>query len=360
MLTVCSGIVMDNRELIVLVPQKLSDVMQNAINEILDNKSYQLISSCENMGRMDNKIILFAIELGDSGINIELFKMLDVIFKSGKTFMKNSLGGVIIHSNNELFTRSVSRQIIFYCNMSGCTFPPRPLVEATGSFNNLISYKKLSGLPYEQIFLNSCKELLEGLISFEFPKYKRPNILMLHASNYKTSNTLLLWNMVKSKLSQCDINELHIENGSVKDCKACSFQTCTHFSENNTCFYGGIMVEDIYPAILSCDILIFICPNYNDAISANLTAVINRFTALFRNNDFDRKSLFSIVVSGHCGSDIIAEQLISAMNINKKFILPPYFTLMETANDKGKILEVEGIEEKAEEFANNIRSLFEE
>lgn len=349
---------MDNRELIVLIPHKLSDVMQDAVNKTLENKLYRIIDCYKDIKSMNNKIVLFAVELGDSGINIELFKMLDTIHKSGKTFMKNSVGGIIIHSNNELFTRSVARKIIFYCNMSGCTFPGRPIIEATGSFNNLISYKKIYDLSYEEIFLNSCKELVEGLIEFEFPRYTKPNILVLHSSNYKTSNTLLLWNMVKKELVQYDINELHIENGSVKDCKACSYQACTHFGENNTCFYGGIMVEEVYPAILSCDVLIFICPNYNDAISANLTAVINRFTALFRNNDFDRKSIFSIVVSGHCGSDIIAEQLISAMNINKKFILPPYFALMETANSKGEILEVENIEQKAKLFAENIKSLF--
>ena len=348
---------MDNRELIVLVPQKLSDIMENTIHRILEVKIYQIVECYKDIERMNNKIILFAVELGDSGINIELFKMLDLIYKSGKSFMENSVGGIIIHSNNELFTRSVARKIIFYCNRSGCTFPGRPIVEATGSFKNLNSYKNLYDLHYSQIFFNCCQELLEGIITFQFPKYSQPNILVLHASNYKTSNTLLLWNMVKNHLDQCDIKELNIENGSIKDCNACSFQACTHFGERNTCFYGGIMTEEIYPAILDCDIIIFICPNYNDAVSANLAAVINRITALFRINDFSRKSIFSIIVSGHCGSDIIAEQLISAMNINKKFILPPHFTLMETANNIREILDVENIEEKARLFAENINEI---
>jgi predicted Fe-Mo cluster-binding NifX family protein len=63
-------------------------------------------------------------------------------------------------------------------------------------------------------------------------------------------------------------------------------------------------------------------------------------------------------VSGHSGSDIISEQLISALNINKKFILAPYFVLMETSNNKGEILEIENIEQKAKLFAENIKSLF--
>jgi multimeric flavodoxin WrbA len=114
------------------------------------------------------------------------------------------------------------------------------------------------------------------------------------------------------------------------------------------------MVEEVYPAIIESDILIMLCPNYNDSISANMSAVINRLTALFRKVKFYDKYLYSVIVSGHSGSDIIAEQLISALNINKTFMLPPKFALMETANDMGEIYKVENIELKAKVFAENI------
>ena len=116
------------------------------------------------------------------------------------------------------------------------------------------------------------------------------------------------------------------------------------------------MVEEVYPAIIDCDILIMLCPNYNDSISANLSAAINRLTALFRKVKFYDKYLYSIIVSGFSGSDIIAQQLISSLNINKTFMLPPQFALMETANDFGEILKIGNIKEKAEEFAMNIKS----
>lgn len=90
-------------------------------------------------------------------------------------------------------------------------------------------------------------------------------------------------------------------------------------------------------------------------ISANLVAVINRLTALFRKSKFYDKTLFSIIVSGHSGSDALARQLISALNINKTFRLPPYFALMATANDKGAIEKVPGIMDKARTFAENIK-----
>ena len=97
-----------------------------------------------------------------------------------------------------------------------------------------------------------------------------------------------------------------------------------------------------------------VCPNYNDAVSANITAFINRLTAVFRTHDFSRKRVFALVISGYSGGDIVAEQIIGAMNFNKNFILPGNFALVETANNPGSILSVENLEEKAAAFARRI------
>ena len=42
----------------------------------------------------------------------------------------------------------------------------------------------------------------------------------------------------------------------------------------------------------------------NDALSANLTAAVNRLTALYRAASFEDKAVFAIVVSGYSGGDI--------------------------------------------------------
>ena len=89
-------------------------------------------------------------------------------------------------------------------------------------------------------------------------------------------------------------------------------------------------------------------------VTANLVASINRLTALYRKTKFYDKQLFSIIVSGYSGSDGIAKQLISSLNMNKTFKLPPYFALMETANDAGSIIDIPNIEKKAKAFAQNI------
>lgn len=68
----------------------------------------------------------------------------------------------------------------------------------------------------------------------------------------------------------------------------------------------------------------------------NLTAFINRLTALFRQTRFYDKALFALVVSGYSGSDLVARQLISAMNMNKSFYRQDALPCWETANDQGR------------------------
>ena len=152
-----------------------------------------------------------------------------------------------------------------------------------------------------------------------------------------------------------EIREISLRNGTLYDCAGCPYHTCLHFGEKNSCFYGGVMVDEVYPAVREADAIVMLCANYNDALSANLTAFINRLTALFRQVRFYDKALFAVVVSGYSGSDIVAEQLIAALNMNKTFYLPPRFALVETANDAGQAARLPGIGGRIEAFAGNIR-----
>ena len=114
------------------------------------------------------------------------------------------------------------------------------------------------------------------------------------------------------------------------------------------------MQEEVYPAVRSADALVMLCPNYNDALSANLTAAINRLTALYRAAPFTGTAVFALVVSGYSGGDLVASQVVSAMNMNKGFWLPANFCLLETANDAGTAMALPGIEERLERFTQNI------
>ena len=117
--------------------------------------------------------------------------------------------------------------------------------------------------------------------------------------------------------------------------------------------FFGLIFKDatVYPAVRKCDALVMLCANYNDALAANLTACVNRLTALFRQTRMYDKRLFGLIVSGYSGGDLLARQLISALNMNKSFFLPPHFCLLETANERGSLIRLPGIARRAHEFA---------
>lgn len=345
------------RQIYLIMPDNPSEFLLKMVKNTLQDNKFTIINNKTNIPNLQNKKILFALDLDISGGNIEIHKIFNSLFELGNDSLKNSVGSVLINNSyNNLYTKTMAQNIIFNSNVLGCSFPGRPLVEATSSLANMKALSNAMNLNLEEVCLKSCQTIGENLINYESKKFKKPRLLVLHSSNYYTSNTLRLWGMIKKHLDGVDIKEIHIENGTVRDCIGCPYKTCKHYAEQTSCFYGGIMVEEIYPAILNADSILWICPNYNDAISSNLKAVINRLTALFRKTKFYDKSMFSVIVSGNSGGDALSKQLISALNINKTFRLPPYFSIMSTANDKDAILDVPNIEEDAKQFAINIRT----
>jgi len=339
-----------------IMPGKISDSFAEIVKIATENYQLTIIKTIQDFPvDLRNKKIIFAIELDECGFNIPLFEMLLKLKERGDDSLLGSRAVIIIQSSSELFTKSTTQKIVFLTNQMGCRFPGHPAVEATHNLNNFLTWQKTYNLPLVEIYKEQAKELVKKLKEENLKLINRPKILVLHSSLFKTSNTLMLWKMVKENLSGEDIRELHVENGTVVDCRGCSYKTCIHYSEEKSCFYGGIMVKEILPAIEEADCVIWLCPNYNDAISAKLMAVINRMTVLYKRVKFGNKTIFSVVVSGNSGSDCVVKQLIGALDINKGFRLPPYFALTATANDPGSIMNVLGIDKKAEEFAENIK-----
>jgi len=337
-----------------IMPGKISNSFAEIVK--IATKDYQpvIIKTFKDLPDLRDKKIIFAIELDECGFNISLFEILLELKQRGDDALSGSRSVIIIQSSSELFTKSTAQRIIFLANQMGCRFPGHPVLEATYNLNNFLTWQKTFNLPLIEIYQKQSKELVKKLMEENLKLINIPKILVLHSSLYRTSNTLMLWRMVKENFTGEDIKEFHVENGTVVDCRGCTYKTCIHYSEEKGCFYGGIMVKEILPAIEDADCIIWLCPNYNDAISAKLMAVINRMTVLYKRVRFWDKTLFSIVVSGNSGSDCIAKQLIGALNINKGFRLPPYFVLMATANDPGAIKKVPGIEEMAKKFTKNI------
>lgn len=227
-------------------------------------------------------------------------------------------------------------------------------MEATGSLRNFRTQAQIGGVDEKTAFRLAVGELVDRLTAWRpLPPVRR--VLALHASQRSASNTLALWELVKAALPpEIAVEEVGLRNGAVPDCNGCSYTACLHFGEQGSCFYGGPMVEEVYPAVRRCDALVMLCANYNDALSANLTACVNRLTALFRQTRFYDKRLFGLVVSGYSGGDLLARQLISALNMNKSFFLPPHFCLLETANERGSLIRLPGIRNTAAAFAKEM------
>ena len=298
--------------------------------------------------------ILFAIALDESGINHGYYDLLAWMRRTPDC-LKGCVGGVIIDGPSDLYTKSVGRDLVLAASLAGCTFPGRSLVEAIGNLQNFAVQAKNANCGLLEAYRLAAADLVNRIRSFSVPKTERPNLLVLHASSRSTSNTLALWNRVRADLEPtCDITEIGLRNGTLEDCAGCPYTTCLHFGEKGDCFYGGVMVQDVYPAIKEADAVILLCPNYNDALSANITAAINRLTALYRTTQFHDKAVFALVVSGYSGGDIVASQVISAMNMNKGFWLPAQFCMLETANDAGSAIRLPGIEERLHEFSGRI------
>lgn len=349
-------------EMIVIWPKqteedRLEEVLMFALENITVKKMIREPEEleqaiCEKL--LQKERLLFAVSLGETGINLKLYEMLAILRKN-RTCLKDSVAGILVDGSGEAYTKSIAREVVRTANEAGCWFVGRPLAEGTGSLRN---YQVLAGnyhCTLYEAYLRSAREAAERVAVFQKPVYRNPKLLCIHSCNPETSNTLQLWREVRFKLpSEIQVREISLRNGTVSDCAGCAYDMCMYFSQNSSCFYSGPIVEEVYPALEECNGLVLLCPNYNDALGANLAAFINRLTALFRKKPFADKCLFSLVVSGYSGGDILQQQLIGSLNMNKSFILPGNFSMAETANQPGSILEIQDIHKKTSEFAAHI------
>lgn len=361
---------MNNEKLLVIYPQKRKREGRERLDQVLDyaiegfeaeiwedmRTLWEDVEETRPTMRFQNKKILFVIPLGKNGVNRGYYEVLAWL-RSGKQVLEGSVAGLLIDAESELFTKAAARELSVAANEAGCAFVGRPLVEGTLSLDNYIVQAANMNTDKFGAYLKAARILTEQLMDFVWEKKAHPHLLVLHASNHKTSNTMQIWKEVRARIEdQVEIQEINLRNGTLEDCSGCPFQMCLHFGERGQCFYGGAIVNEVYPGVKWADGILMLCPNYNDALSANMTAFINRLTALFRTTRFYDKAMFAIIVSGYSGSDLIAGQLVTALNMNKTFYLPGNFCMMETGNSPGSAIRSEGIEERIETFAKNVIS----
>ncbi len=336
----------------VIMPKKqarLSEALEHALREI----EHRFLAAD---APLQSKRVLFALAADACGMDEQTLRLLRRL-RADTHAMDGSVGALLIDGETELYTKQLAQETALAANMAGCAFFGKPLVEGTGSLYNQHILAARMGKGLQETYFTRARELVCRLERFNAPKYERPRLLVLHASEYGRSGTLWLWQELRRRLEDfCEIREVSLQNGTIHDCRGCSYHACLHFSRSNTCFYGGAISETVLPAIRDCNAMLFLCPNYNDAVGANITALFNRLTSLLLQSDLYDKYLFGIVVSGYSGSDLVAKQLLGTMCLNKTAMLPPRFCMLQTANDLAAVQRIADIPAQLDEFAAAILS----
>lgn len=301
--------------------------------------------------------LLFAVGVDTLGVSEEFVRLVRLLRGAGDC-LKDTTACIVVDGTDELYTKAAAQELVLAANMAGCAFLGKPLVEGTGSLYNQHILAQKMDLTWEEAYFTRMKVLVERLMSYTAPRFERPKVLMLHASDNRLSNTVWLGRQVLQRLPEhFSVQEISLQNGTIQDCRGCSYAACLHYAQSNTCFYGGAIPEEVLPAIRDCDAMLLLCPNYNDAVSANLMALFNRMTNLLVQQELLDKYLFGIVVSGYSGSDLVARQLLGAMCFNKTAILPPQFCMMETAHDPGSAGKLPQIHQRLDRFANHMADI---
>ena len=329
---------------------RLDGVLAHALEGI----DHRVLSRPEQLEGLAGQLLLFALPVGLYGPEEGCGQLLRHL-RSHPRLLEGCTAGILVDGAGELYTKSTATELVLAANLCGCAFVGRSLVEATGSLDNFRVRAGVLGCSPEEAYMTEARELVQRLLAYAPTRKEKPELLVLHASTPHVSNSMDLWEQTRTRLAdRVTVTELGLRNGTLSDCSGCPYTMCLHYGEQGGCFYGGVMQQEVYPAVRRADAILMVCPNYNDALSANLTAFINRLTALFRQMRFYDKPLFAVVVSGYSGGDIVARQLIGAMSMNKSFHLPGRFALMATANDPGSALALEGIGGQVDAFAQTI------
>ncbi len=345
--------------MVILMASTVSSDLEAYVMDLCKDVAYTRISNTEMLHDYADKNqenspshYMFVADLDIFGIDLSFSALIQRLMSDYPSKFINSTGLLIVKSDNQWHTKTFSSWLMFNLNTLGCRFIGHPVIEMTKNLNNLNQWEKTTGLDRETLLHQLSHKTFDRFQKLEtVSDHSKPKITVLHASSRSTSNTLSLWNMVKNHLNGCAVEEYHVANGTIMDCIGCPYQTCLYFGRQQSCFYGGDIIKELFPAIEKSDSLLWVCPNYNDSLSANLMAVINRLTALYRTRSFYDKKMYAVIVSGNSGSDAVARQLIDALCINKGFQLPPHFCLTATAYDPGSIYHVPEIEKRAADFA---------
>lgn len=349
-------------ELLVIYGDCSQDYLKWFKTALEDKVDYQLLSAEEVMQQktFNFERVLLLCHLNEIGRDFGIDKLLSVLKREmpRQDRRESFYLGFAIKSESEFYTKSYARWLALSSSLLGANVIGKPLVEFLPDFINYKTWKKTLDLSLSEIAQKQLWSLCVRLLDAEHLRLYKPKCLVLHACKEGTSNTLLLWREIEQHIKRespaMSMREIYMERGSITDCIGCDYDTCVTAAKSLDCIVGGQYVNEIMPALDWADIIIWLCPNYNDSISADLMAVINRMSGYYRTRELSSKRFYGIIVSGNSGSDTVAQQLVGALTLNKGFGLPPYFCMTEIASEPCSILNNQGINDRIIAFSRRL------
>ena len=249
---------MESDRLLVLYPQKRGPEkersrMDEVLRAALDGIDTEIVEDMEILEQDPFKYrgrrLLFAVPLGRNGINRGYYEVLAWL-RGGDQVLAGATGWDDHRRGERIHTKATARELAVAANRAGCAFVGRPLVGR----NRLPRYYLIQAANMNTdrfgAYKKSAAILAHQILEETWQPKEESHLLVLHASNHRTSNTLAIWQKVKECLDErIRIQEINLRNGTLVDCSGCPYQMCLHFGEQGKCFYGGAMVEAIYPAV---------------------------------------------------------------------------------------------------------------
>ena len=236
------------------------------------------------MENLENRRLLFAVALDPSGCSLAYYGMLQAL-RGCDILLRGSVAGVIVTGVGEFYTKDVARDMVFAANQAGLRLsgpalwwrPPAPCgISASRPRSAAWTRKRPSGLAVAEL-VDRLTDLGEPLPPVR-PGAGPPRLPAQHlqhpgpvgAGEARPCRRRYPW-----RRSACATAPCPTATGAATPPASTSASRAAAFT-------AAPMVEEVYPAVRRCDALVMLCANYNDALSANLTACVNRLTALFR------------------------------------------------------------------------------
>ena len=96
---------------------RLDDVLSHALAGL----SVREVGTAEELSDLEQRRLLFALDLGQWGVNQAWGPMLERLRREPQ-LLEGSVGGLVVDAQSELYTKAAARELALAANHCGCTF----------------------------------------------------------------------------------------------------------------------------------------------------------------------------------------------------------------------------------------------